>query len=51
VNSNHPDISEILAAKSARRLKLAALLWEEKIAIVEQMQKSLPKKKWKQTAK
>jgi len=49
---DYPDISSILAAKAQRRRTLAALSWEEKIAIVEQMRRLLPKGQWKQkTAK
>ncbi len=42
-----PDISSILAAKAQRRQALAALSWEEKIAIIEQMRTLLPKGQWK----
>jgi hypothetical protein len=45
--SSYPDISKILAAKTARRHRLAALSWEEKVAIVFKMQKLLPKGKWR----
>lgn len=47
MKSFYPDISEILSAKAARRQILAALPWEEKVAIIEQMQKLLPKGMWK----
>jgi len=43
----YPDISDILQAKQQRRLALAALSWEEKIAIIEQMQRLLPRGQWK----
>jgi len=43
----YPDISGILAAKAQRRRALAALSWEEKVAIVEQMRASLPKGMWR----
>ena len=43
----YPDISGILSDKARRRLALAALSWEEKVAIIEQMQKLLPKGLWK----
>jgi hypothetical protein len=43
----YPDISGILSAKAQRRLALAALSWEEKVAIVEQMQTLLPKGLWR----
>jgi len=46
IKSSYPDISKILAAKTARRQKLAALSWEEKVAIVSKMKKLLPKGKW-----
>ncbi len=42
----YPDISNLLRAKAQRRLALAALSWEEKIAIVEQMRRLLPKGAW-----
>ena len=45
----YPDISNILVAKSQRRVVLAALSWEEKVAIVEQMRASLPKGMWRPT--
>jgi hypothetical protein len=44
---SYPDISDILAAKARRRQTLAALSWEEKVAIVEQMRQLLPKGSWK----
>ena len=47
MKSSYPDISGILSAKADRRNALAALSWEEKIAIVEQMQRLLPKGMWK----
>ena len=43
----YPDISAILTAKAQRRRALAALSWEEKMAIVEQMQTWLPKGMWR----
>jgi hypothetical protein len=43
----YPDISGILSAKAQRRLSLAALSWEEKVAIIEQMQILLPKGQWR----
>ncbi len=46
----YPDISGILFAKAQRRLALAALSWEEKVAIVEQMRRLLPKGLWRQRA-
>ena len=42
----YPDISELLASKAQRRLTLAALSWEEKVAIVEKMRTLAPKGKW-----
>jgi hypothetical protein len=39
----YPDISDILKAKQERRFALAALSWEEKIAIIEKMQRLLPR--------
>ena len=47
MKSSYPDISGILSAKADRRSALVALSWEEKIAIVEQMQRLLPKGMWK----
>ena len=47
MKSSYPDISPIFAAKIQRRQTLAKLSWEEKIAIVEQMQLLLPKGMWK----
>jgi hypothetical protein len=41
------DISGILAAKARRRQALAALSWEEKVAIVERMRVLLPQGQWK----
>ena len=46
IKPSYPDISEILAAKAARRRRLAALSWEEKVAIVSEMRELLPKGKW-----
>jgi hypothetical protein len=43
----YPDISGILAAKAQRRRALAALPWEEKVAIIEQMRVLLPKGLWR----
>ena len=43
----YPDISAILQAKRERRFALAALSWEEKVAIIEQMQRLLPRGQWK----
>ena len=50
MKSSYPDISGILSAKAQRRQTLAALSWEEKVAIVEQMQQLLPKGMWKDRA-
>ncbi len=41
------DISAILAAKAERRRALSALSWEEKVAIIEQMQRLQPRGIWK----
>ena len=43
----YPDISGILAAKAQRRRALAALSWEEKVVITEQMRVLLPKGLWR----
>ena len=47
VKPPYPDISAIFAAKTKRRQILAKLTWEEKVAIIEQMQLLLPKGMWK----
>lgn len=47
MRQGYPDISDILQAKQQRRLALAALSWEEKVAIIEQMQRLLPRGQWK----
>ena len=47
MKASYPDISEILSAKAERRQRLAALSWEEKVAIIEQMRQLLPKRMWK----
>jgi hypothetical protein len=47
MKQDYPDISSILAAKTRRRRALAALSWEEKVAIIDQMRKSMPKGMWK----
>ncbi len=43
----YPDISHIFAAKAQRRRMLAALSWEEKVAIIERM-RSVTKDMWKE---
>ena len=43
----YPDISNIFVAKAQRRVALAALSWEEKVAIIEQMRRQLPKNMWR----
>ena len=43
----HLDISHIFAAKAQRRRMLAALSWEEKVAIIERM-RSVTKDMWKE---
>lgn len=43
---NYPDVSPIFAAKQRRRQELAALSWEEKVAIIEKMQRLLPRQQW-----
>lgn len=43
----YPDISAILAAKEERRRALAALSWEQKVAIIELMRRLQPKNMWK----
>ena len=46
-STSYPDISQILEAKKKRRRTLAALSWEEKIAIVDIMRTQLRKELWK----
>lgn len=43
----YSDISHILAAKAQRRRMLAALSWEEKVAIIERM-RSVTRDMWKE---
>jgi hypothetical protein len=43
----YPDISHIFAAKAQRRRMLAALSWEEKVAIIERM-RTVTKDMWKE---
>jgi hypothetical protein len=45
--TNYPDITPLLAAKQQRRRELAALSWEEKVAIVEKMRRLLPRHQWR----
>lgn len=47
MEKKYPDISGILTAKAQRRRALAVLSWEEKVAVIEQMRKSMPKGVWK----
>jgi len=49
MRQTYPDISGILLAKAQRRLALAALSWEEKVAIIEQMRLLLPPGQWRET--
>ena len=46
---DYPDIAPILAAKQARRQALAALSWEEKVAIIDHMRHLLPREGWRVT--
>ena len=48
VRPAYPDLSGIFLAKARRRLALAALSWEEKIAIVERMRVLLPRGMWRE---
>jgi len=50
MKKSYPDISGILSAKARRRQTLTALSWEEKVAIIEQMRKLMPKIMWKDRA-
>ncbi len=43
----YPDASPIFAAKAKRRRHLAALSWEEKVAIIEQMREAMPRDAWR----
>ncbi len=43
---DYPDIKPLLAAKEQRRQALAALSWEEKVAIVDRMRRLLPRRQW-----
>ena len=47
MQQTYPDISSLLAARARRRSELAALSWEAKVAIIEQMRQLLPKDAWK----
>ena len=38
---NYPDVSHLLASYEADRRKLAALSWEEKVAIIERLRDEL----------
>ena len=40
------DMAEIFEKKLVRRRRLAALPWEEKIAIVEKMRQAMPRGAW-----
>jgi hypothetical protein len=40
----YPDVSHIFAAKEERRRHLAALSWEEKVAIIEKMNAAMPRR-------
>jgi hypothetical protein len=46
VTQPYPDLSNIFAAKARRRFALAALAWEEKVAVIERMRTLLPKNGW-----
>ena len=50
MTTTSPDITSILAAKKERRQKLAALTWEEKVAIIEKMRQLLPRGQWRVSA-
>jgi len=47
---NYPDVSHIFAAKEERRRQLAALSWEEKVAIIEKMRQAMPRGMWHDSA-
>ena len=44
--ATYPDITDILTSKAEQRKQLAALSWEEKVAIVVRMRNALPKGVW-----
>ena len=46
MEKTYPDISSLLKAKALRRRELAALSWEEKVAIIKRMNQLLPEEKW-----
>lgn len=46
----YPDVTPLLEAKAERRRKLAALSWEDKVAIIERMRALLPGNAWKDRA-
>ena len=48
VRQPYPDVSGIFLAKAQRRRALAALSWEEKVAILEQMRALLPRGMWRE---
>ena len=48
MNAEYPEIQPLLAAKTLRRQELAALSWEEKVAIIEQMRRLLPVGAWRE---
>lgn len=48
--TSYPDITDILAAKAEERKRLAALSWEEKVAIVLRMRNALPRGVWREKA-
>jgi hypothetical protein len=47
MTTSYPDITPLLAAKQRRRQELAALSWEEKVAIIEKMRRLLPRHQWR----
>lgn len=46
--TTYPDLSDLFAAKAERRRQLAALPWEEKVAIIEKMRQEMPRIKGKE---
>lgn len=43
----YPGVSHIFSAKEERRRQLAALSWAEKVAIIEKMNRDMPRGKWR----
>lgn len=46
--NTYPDASPFFSVKAKRHRQLAALSWEEKVAIIEQMRELMPRHAWRQ---